>query len=551
MVFIKAVHGCLAIRPNRAMPGACAAKEKGGTKMKKILSLVLALSLMFSCAVSVAAEESPVYPLDGTNEPLTLLMVADPNTPNAGYSGWGDTAFVKEWQKQTGINIEVKEAADDAALILNLSSGEYPDIVMMSEGTYNGGLTAIVEDELAINLLDYAEYMPDYLNLINGVDDYRRYVTTAEGEMYFFSNFFATDNGAVHWRGMVMRQDFLDQLNMAVPTTNEEFYSLLVAMRDQLGCDIPLAGNWWKEVLFDDGFCSTEYGLVNAAAYQKDGVYHYGAYEAEYRELLRYVKRLYDEGLLDPNFQTTDEATSQASLLSGETGVHPTSCARINTISVRATDDNFKLVAAGSLGGSDGTKAYFSQTDTLTPARVNAYITADCDQPELAVQLFNWIYTEYGAIVADFGPEGLCWTYNEEGVPTFTEYMTHNESGLSLDQMLYVESMMNRPKVSSLAASEQRFPMQEQRDAMEIWHQTDSFTYLLPTYSIADAEMSAEAANLWTDISTYMNESRVKFITGELNLEADFDAYLAQLKTMGMDRYIEIQQMALDAYYGK
>lgn len=516
--------------------------------MKKILSLIMALAMLLSCTSALA---EVAYPLDGSNEPLTLLMIAENNAPNVGYAGWGETAFVKEWQKQTGINLEIKEAADDAALILNLSSGTYPDIVMMYESAYNGGLTSIIEDELAINLLDYAEYMPDYLNLVNGVEDYRRYVTNADGGMYFFANFFATDNGAVHWRGMVLRQDMLDKLNMAAPQTNEEFYNYLVACRDQLGVDIPFAGNWWQSVLFDDGFASTEYGLVNAVGHQKDGKYHYGSYEPEYREYLRFVKKLYDEGLMDPNFQTTDEATSQASLLNGETGAHPTSCARINTISARATDEAFKLVAVSSLDGSDGTKAYFSQTDSLTPARINAYITADCKQPELAVQLFNWLYTEYGTIVADFGPEGKCWNYDENGVPTFTEYMTKNEAGLSLDQMLYVETMMNRPKVSTLAASEQRFPMDEQRAALSTWHETDSFTYLLPAYSIADADLSAEATDLWSDIGTYIGECRVKFITGEMNLEDDFDNYLAQLKTMGMDRYIEIQQGALDAYYSK
>lgn len=97
----------------------------------------------------------------------------------------------------------------------------------------------------------------------------------------------------------------------------------------------------------------------------------------------------------------------------------------------------------------------------------------------------------------------------------------------------------------------QRFAMPEQRQAMENWDKSDARTYLLPTYSISDADLSTEATNLWTDIDTYISESTVKFINGSLNLEDDFDAYLEQLKAMGMDRYIEIQQMALDEYYGK
>ena len=326
---------------------------------------------------------------------------------------------------------------------------------------------------------------------------------------------------------------------------------MLAAFKEQLGCEIPLCGNWWKGVLVTDGFCSTEYGLVSGERYQVDGKYHYGAYEEGYRGLMGYLNQLYTEGLFDPNFQTTDEPTSQASLLAGQTGAHPTSCARINTIWARAEDPEFKLAGLGSLNGSDGTTAYFTQTDTLTPARANAYVTADCKQPELAVALFNWLYTDEGKIVSNFGPEGLCWTPDENGNPVLTEYMTKNENGLSLDQMLYVHTMGNRPELSLSALSLQRFAMPEQLAAMQTWDKTQSRTYLLPSYSVLDADAATEATALWTDISTYISESTAKFITGEKNLEGDFDAYLAQLKSMGMDRYIEIQQNALDAYYGK
>ena len=349
---------------------------------------------------------------------------------------------------------------------------------------------------------------------------------------------------------MTVRQDYLDAVGMDVPTTNEEFYQMLVAFRDELGCTIPLSSDWWDDVLLDYGFCTTEYGLVCAAGYQVDGQYHYGAYEEEYRGVLGYLNQLYSEGLLDPNFNTTDEATSQANLLTGKTGAHPTTCARINTISVRAEDENFQLVGVGSLNGSDGTNAYFAQTDTLTPPRAQVFITADCDQPEAAVAFFNYLYTPEGDLLANYGPQGLCWEYNEEGIPTFTEYMTNNENGLSLDNMLRVQSMEDL-SCSANDRALQRFAMPEQRQAMENWDKSDARTYLLPTYSISDADLSTEATNLWTDIDTYISESTVKFINGSLNLEDDFDAYLEQLKAMGMDRYIEIQQMALDEYYGK
>lgn len=519
--------------------------------MKKALSLCLALCLILACcALSAGAESTVSYPLDGSNEPLTILRTLVSEAPNAGYANWNETEFVKTWVEKSGINAEFVEVADNSALVLYLSAGEYPDVVMAYEEFYNGGLTALIEDELAVNLNDYADYMPNFLATLDLDPSYRPYVTYTDGGIYYFCNLIAPDNISTHWQGMLVRQDFLDKLNLDIPTTNQEFYDMLVAFRDELGCSLPLCGNWWN-ILLDNGFCTTEYGLVNSKDYQVDGVYHYGAYEEAYRGALAYVNQLYTEGLLDPNFQTTDEPTSQASLLSGQTGAHPSSAARIATISGRAEDPEFKLSGVGSLNGSDGTKAYFSQTDTLTPKRANAYITADCKQPELAVAFFNWIYTDEGTIISNFGPEGLCWTADEDGNPVPTEYMKNNESGLSFDQMLYVQSAANIPVFSIRAVSLERFGLEEQVAAMAAWDDNQARTYMLPSYSVTDADLSTEATNLWTDISTYISECRVKFITGEMNLEGDFDAYLAQLKTMGMDRYIEIQQSALDAYYAK
>ena len=64
--------------------------------MKKMLSLCLAVCLLLGCALSAGAE-GVSYPLDGGNEPLTILMGIEGNAPNAGYANWNETEFVKTW----------------------------------------------------------------------------------------------------------------------------------------------------------------------------------------------------------------------------------------------------------------------------------------------------------------------------------------------------------------------------------------------------------------------------------------------------------------------
>ena len=53
-----------------------------------------------------------------------------------------------------------------------------------------------------------------------------------------------------------------------------------------------------------------------------------------------------------------------------------------------------------------------------------------------------------------------------------------------------------------------------------------------------------------TDINTYVDEMTLKFITGTASLD-DYDAYLEQLKKMGMEEAIEITQTQYEAFMNK
>ena len=62
---------------------------------------------------------------------------------------------------------------------------------------------------------------------------------------------------------------------------------------------------------------------------------------------------------------------------------------------------------------------------------------------------------------------------------------------------------------------------------------------------------STTRTQLYTDIKLYLNTMQAQFITGQVNLESDWDAYLKQLDTMGLSRLLEIEQAAYDRLLGK
>jgi len=67
---------------------------------------------------------------------------------------------------------------------------------------------------------------------------------------------------------------------------------------------------------------------------------------------------------------------------------------------------------------------------------------------------------------------------------------------------------------------------------------------------IYDETLTQERSQLKTDITTYIQTMKAQFITGEKSIETDWDDFIATLKTMKLDRWLQIEQQAYDQMYG-
>ena len=64
------------------------------------------------------------------------------------------------------------------------------------------------------------------------------------------------------------------------------------------------------------------------------------------------------------------------------------------------------------------------------------------------------------------------------------------------------------------------------------------------------AEETDELNRIMTDINTYREEMTYKFITGQESLD-NFDAFVEQIKSQGIEDAIQIKQDALDRYLAR
>jgi putative aldouronate transport system substrate-binding protein len=64
-------------------------------------------------------------------------------------------------------------------------------------------------------------------------------------------------------------------------------------------------------------------------------------------------------------------------------------------------------------------------------------------------------------------------------------------------------------------------------------------------------EQAQQVAELGATITSYVEETFALAVTGQLDIVAEWETYLATLEGMGLPQYLEIHQAAYDAWRGQ
>lgn len=514
--------------------------------MKKIVSLLLLLAML--CTTLATAEVT--YPVK-TDKTLTIWKLLDGFITEAGYTSTNETPGFIAWQEQSGIKVEIQEYNDTNALVLALQGGgALPDMIIMNPNWYNGGVMGMYEDGIIAELDDdiVAEYAPEYWTFMNQDPLYLDLVRQLDGKMYNLAgHVFEQDSVYRFWRGLFYRGDLLEAAGKEVPDTIEEFYDVLVALKNLDGVTTPLVfqGSSDLNEMLRNGDISSAFGLPRTGEYHIDGVWHYGAYEPEYQDLLRFVKKLYDEKLISVDYLTMESSVAQAMLCTGEAGAFYGNNSRLNTF-LGSLEEGGSFAAGKPMLQADGGRTMYTFADFMVTMDDTTFITSESKNVELCLQFYNYLFTEQGNLMRNFGLEGV--TYEMvDGEPVYTEFLLNNPDGYNMDGIARSYGLINWPGIHSDDQLRQRHPQQTQIDAYENWGNTDNSKHVITHTTVLDEYLN-DYTNLWVDIELYINECRAKFINGEMDIETEFDDYIATLKKMGMDKVVEYKQKTLDAY---
>jgi len=511
-------------------------------KLKRVLALTLSAAILILCAGCTGKKTS-----NNENSNKLSWWIGMNAVVGQSASNYGETPIYKEVQKQTGIEIEFVHPVvgqETQQFNIMVASGELPDIITYDITAYNGGAVRAIADKVIIPLNDLMKkHAPNLTKVLNENPQWDKSVKLDDGT-YFTVPMLCGDETLRCWSGPQIRKDLLDKAGLPVPETIEEWDTTLRAFKD-MGIEAPFS---LPKVISTSAIFVGAFG-VNSGYYMNDGVVKYGEIEPEFKDFLTLVSGWYKDGLLNKEYFVEDGKTYDSKVSTGKVGAFVSGAGGGMGKFIPALEKNVPgatLVAAPFPVMNKGDIPEFGFIRPEYDPTLGSYISSKCSNPELAMKLLDFGYSEKGHMVYNFGTEGVSYEMID-GYPKYTELITNNPDGMTMPNAIAIHcaATIGGPFVKDSRYYEQYLEMPQQKEAVKIWANQNN-DHILPALHLTDEE-SAQLLEISNTLKTYVDENVTKFIIGQKPM-SQYDKFVEEIKAMGVEKGIAVYQAALDRY---
>ncbi len=332
-------------------------------------------------------------PLGKYEEPITITSVKgmspylEYDESIEGLESPTDNLWLDVYRDELGINLEylwtTYEDTYDERWNAMLADGEVPDIGYVSWPVYE----QLLEADMVQDMTDYFDkYASDLYKEAVEMEPMGEELITVDGRMMGLPNPSATaENISLLW----IRKDWLEAVDMPVPTTLEEVVSLAKAFKEaKLGGEntigLPISQNLNDNLVGCRGIFNAFGVYPDIWLEGEDGQLEYGIVQPEMKEALQVLQDMYAEGLLPEDFAVKDNNQILELVASGQAGMLYSVYWAPNS-SAMATFENDDWIVT-SIPMEDGSPAVCS--DTAKPWYF-FYVRKGFEHPEAAVKIVN------------------------------------------------------------------------------------------------------------------------------------------------------------------
>ena len=548
--------------------------------MKRIACVLMACSIAaaaFAAGQTESKNEPKAQPsatqkkapgaLPIVDQPQTIRIFFQQEPQVLDYANNKLTAYL---EGKTNIKIDwdlvlAKDKTQKMNLILATNQG-LPDVFM--GGMDTSLVVAYAAQGTFVPLNKYIDNDSKYLQeVFKQIPDLKKIMTAPDGNIYALPSVNLSEPNMMASR-LWINKTWLEKLKLNVPTTTDELKAVLAAFKanDPNGNgkadEIALMGatTGWNtniETFVLNSFLQ----YPNTASYPnstqrytaENGVVQAPFTKDAYREGLKYLNDLVKSELLDASSFTQDIAqlkqifeSPNAARLGAVASGGPNAHANMG-------GDRFKdYVVVPPLKGPKGVRlANYNPYQYVNQA--NCYvITKACKNPEAAFRFADLMYSQDVSMRTRLGEPGTDWVMNPTG-------KTAVDGGSALFEPILVYGSQQKSHWQNRnvyynffdnkgVKSDNPFELQGL-----LWKTMLQYKPYVPAVEncmpplIFTAEESKELNEINSVLNQFIDENRVKFILGG-NIDAGWNAYIAELDKIGLKRVVEITQASYNRY---
>lgn len=570
--------------------------------MKKQLSFLIALALGVSALSSACGQSSqvsepsvpssqpsnessqsqestPVQVYDYTDYrshsqfPLskdTPLRLAVRRDPSYG-ADWKDTWFWNWMMDKSGLDFEIEQVLASACgerKSLMFASGSLPDVIigfsfntseLVKYGQTERQLLA-VNDYVTPDIMPYlSQWFSEYPLWEDGCK-------TPDGNIYSLPSFMAYSPG--NSERFFWNTTWLKEVGKEIPSTLDEFLDVLYAFKEARPDSYPLGGGANGDdprsyLLNAMGFLGTATSDKGYNIALREGKIVIPGGDPVYKEYLTIMKKLYDDGIINPSFFSMEKTAIDAMIAEDKTGAIP-------IYPYLATPEVEKFSQWES--GNPLTSQWNDTPQWLATSRLivgGCVVTSEAQEVETIMRWLDFFYGDMGGLYMWNGPAansddcmGLTkgFAIREDGSSVYLDVEDGTyESNLvrNYQQMMGFfnvfgnrSNAVGQPEVTQLNIMQKLYgaPMTETTYDMTngdqnyryscLQHMTPYETDKFPYIIYFDEETNTIVSDLASVIQPFIETETAKFITGIRDI-SEFEAYLAELKSLDFETYLK------------
>ena len=528
--------------------------------MKKLFALLLAVlmvvSLFAGCSKAPEAADSNKPAAEDSNKPAAEDSNAPAEKPKLSISYCSTTDYNNYAKENDKGNYPALRALVDGAGVevtwrpingtgyteaVNTELAAGFDLADIYCDTYGGAFdaAALLENGVTIDLLPLIkEHAPNLMALLEEYPEIMARFTDAEGRLHSFPVTIGDPKDNLPM--IALREDWLKELNLEMPTTLDELTAVLTAFRNNdpngngVADEVPVTMRWWwfTQYLWPTfGLNANPNELVSL---DENGTPQLEILTDNYKAWVEYIHMLYENELIDRNVFTPQDMESRvAELLNNEESTMggfswwSTSVAYAFTSTyLRQFDSDASMAILPMLTSEWCDAPVQNMTSALNGAGV---ITASCKDPVAAIKFIDYCFSEEATMLNVYGVRGETYELDENGNPYY------------LDSYLAIEDTASWSKIEGygmvrgifgkyttiLVSPDKEYNDTIRRDIDAVASRANGVPF--PSSLPLTSEQTMLKEQLTLDLNTFIDENLMKFIIGTRDL-AEWDDFVTELK---------------------